>query len=296
MEAKFNNISNIYSVFEILKDVKVDQVMNFSKSGIKIKDISTDKILVFEFNIEGKNLVEYKYDGTVKKVGFSTLYLCQVLKMIEKDTLMSLKINSGLTNKIIIVSKNQNCTKESTFEIDTNDFEDSETQQMSINNLFYITMKTDEFYKTISHYKNFGNSVVTLICSENVFRIESIGQSIKTKQEYGYDSKCATENPDGIQIKYLGDEKGVKQTMATYSIDSILKFKKCTKLGPKIEIYISDKNLLWLSHDVGNIGKLKTIISPTSRCCYVENNEDENGDESDNEIDYSEDYDDADFI
>ena len=39
MEAKFNNISNIYSVFEILKDVKVDQTLNFKKSGIEIETI-----------------------------------------------------------------------------------------------------------------------------------------------------------------------------------------------------------------------------------------------------------------
>ena len=84
----------------------------------------------------------------------------------------------------------------------------------------------------------------------------------------------------------------MKQTMATYSIDSILKFKKCTKLGPKIEICISDKNLLCLSHDVGNIGKLKTIISPTSRCCYLENNDDEEN----NEIEYDDEYSDNDFI
>ena len=292
MEAKFNNISNVYSVFEILKDVKVDQIMRFSKSGITIKDISTDKTLVFEFNIEGKNLVEYKYDGSIRKIGFSTVYLCQVLKMIEKDTLMTIKINSGVSNKIIINSKNQNCTKETSVEIDTNDFEDCESQPMNVKNIFYITMKTDEFYKTITHYKNFGNSVVNILCSENVFRIESIGQNIKTQQEYGYDSKSDSDNPDGIQIKYLGEDKGMKQTMATYSIDSILKFKKCTKLGPKIEICISDKNLLCLSHDVGNIGKLKTIISPTSRCCYLENNDDEEN----NEIEYDDEYSDNDFI
>ncbi len=290
MEAKFNNISNIYSVFEILKDVKVDQTLNFKKSGIEIKDVSTDKTLVFEFIIDGKNLVSYKYDGTVSKIGISTLYICQVLKMIEKDTLMTLKVNSGTTNKIIIQSKNQNCTKETNIEIDTNDSEYSEKKDIHITNVFYISMKNDEFYKTLTHFKNFGNSVVTIICSENVFRLECNSNNIKTKQEYGYDPKSYSECSDGIKIKYLGDEQHVKPVMATYSIDSILKFKKCTKLCPMIEINISENNLLTLQHDVGNIGKLKTIISPTSRGVSKEDNTQRH------EINYEDDYEDADFL
>ena len=290
MEAKFNNISNIYSVFEILKDVKVDQTLNFKKSGIEIKDVSTDRTLVFEFIINGKNLVSYKYDGTVSKIGISTLYLCQVLKMIEKDTIMSLKVKSGITNKLIIQSKNQNCTKETNIEIDTNDSEYSENKEIiQINNVFYISMKNDEFYKTLTHFKNFGNSVVTIICTENVFRLECDSNNIKTNQEYAYDPKSCADCLDSIKIKYLGNDKLVKPIMATYSIDSILKFKKCTKLCSMIEINIAENKLITLQHDVGNIGKLKTIISPTNRGSSKEENVGQ-------EINYEDEYMDDDFL
>lgn len=263
MIARFNNVSTIYSVFEILKDLKVDVNMRFSKNSIEINEICADKTTTFTFKIDGDKLPYYKYDNNIKIVGINTSYLCTILKLIEKDNIMEFVINGGLKNKLFIKSKNENNLKQTEAEIDLNDPEFTESSSYIFNSGVYITMRTDEFYKTINQFNTFSETAIKFICTDKLFTIEGGGHNIKTKQEYIYNPDG---QEDGIKIQILGDNNlinGKTLCSSKYSIDNILKFKKCTKLGsPKIEIRISDKNLLFLSHDVGNFGKLETFITP----------------------------------
>lgn len=278
MKAVFNNISIIYSVFEILKDIKIDINMKFTKNGIEIKDLSTDKTLAFEFIIEGKNLLKYNYDPKIDIIGLNTSYLCTILKLMEKDNTMDFIINNGLNNKLIIKSRNETNLKETEAELDLIEPEYFDSNSIKFDTGVYITMKTDDFYKTINHYKSFSDEVITFIYTKSLFTIKGSGQNINLKQDYSYRPDIQDDN---VEIKILED--GKPMNVATYSIDNILKFKKCTKLGsPKIEIRISNDKLLYLSHDVGNIGKFKTIITP------VKNNNVRETEEDNNEIDYEE--------
>lgn len=282
MIARFNNVSTIYSVFEILKDLKVDVNMKFSKNSIEINEICADKTTTFTFKIDTEKLPYYKYDNNIKIVGVNTSYLCTILKLIEKDNIMEFVINGGLKNKLFIKSKNENNLKQTEAEVDLNDPEFTESSSYIFNSGVYITMRTDDFYKTINQFNTFSDTAVKFTCTDKLFTIEGGGHNIKTKQEYIYNPDA---QDDGIKIQILGDNKlinGKTFCTSSYSIDNILKFKKCTKLGsPKIEIRISDKNLLFLSHDVGNFGKLETFMTPLREKRKEEDEENE-------EIDYKE--------
>lgn len=281
MKAVFNNISIIYSVFEILKDIKIDINLKFTKNGIEIKDLSTDKTLAFEFIIEGKNLLEYKYDPKIDIIGLNTSYLCTILKLMEKDNTMEFILNNGFNNKLIIKSRNETNLKETEAELDLIDPEYFDANSITFDSGVYITMKTDDFYKTINYFKAFSDEVITFIYTSSLFTIKGSGQNINIKQDYSYRPDIQDDN---VEIKILEDGKAMN--VATYSIDNILKFKKCTKLGsPKIEIRISNNKLLHLSHDVGNIGKFKTIITPVKNQNAVET--EKNNEEDNEEIEYN---------
>ena len=280
MIAKFNNINIIYSIFEILKEIKIEVNIKFYSKKIEIKDVSTDKTMAFDFYIDVDKLQEYKYTPDISVIGLNTSYMCSILKLIEKDNLMSLEVNENMRNKIIISSKNLQDHRESKIELELLEPEITETKNIVFENGAYITMKADDFYKLLNNIK-VNCDTVKITCSEKTISFEGMAQTMNCKFEYSEEKE--DEKGNGISIKMA---EGISIVVGMYSIESILKFKKCTKIGTKIQIYIAENSLLCLIHTVGDIGNFKAIITPVGLHNEQNEEEDEEIKYNDSEYDY----------
>lgn len=278
MLAKFNNINIIYSVFEILKEIKTEINMKFYSQKIEVKDVSTDKTMAFDFQILTDKLLDYNYEPSVSVIGLNTAYMCTVLKLVEKDNIMTFEINESMRNKLIIKTQNHQDHRDSRTELELIEPETSESKAIKFESGAYITMKADEFYKLISNIK-VTCDLVKITCSEKTVGFQGMGQVINCKFDYTYENE-EDDKGNGITIKMTDED--VPIVVGLYSIENILKFKKCTKIGTRIQFYIAQNSLLCLMHSVGDIGTFKAIITPVKDQKY------DNQDEED-EINYSDD-------
>lgn len=278
MLAKFNNINIIYSVFEILKEIKTEINMKFYSQKIEVKDVSTDKTMAFDFQILTDKLLDYNYEPSVSVIGLNTAYMCTVLKLVEKDNIMTFEINESMRNKLIIKTQNHQDHRDSRTELELIEPETSESKAIKFESGAYITMKADEFYKLISNIK-VTCDLVKITCSEKTVGFQGMSQVINCKFDYTYENE-EDDKGNGITIKMTDED--VPIVVGLYSIENILKFKKCTKIGTRIQFYIAQNSLLCLMHSVGDIGTFKAIITPVRDQKY------DNQDEED-EINYSDD-------
>lgn len=278
MLAKFNNINIIYSVFEILKEIKTEINMKFYSQKIEVKDVSTDKTMAFDFQILTDKLLDYNYEPSVSVIGLNTAYMCTVLKLVEKDNIMTFEINESMRNKLIIKTQNHQDHRDSRTELELIEPEASESKAIKFESGAYITMKADEFYKLISNIK-VTCDLVKITCSEKTVGFQGMGQVINCKFDYTYENE-EDDKGSGITIKMTDED--VPIVVGLYSIENILKFKKCTKIGTRIQFYIAQNSLLCLMHSVGDIGTFKAIITPVKDQKY-------DNQEEDDEINYSDD-------
>ena len=234
--------------------------------------------MAFDFQILTDKLLDYNYEPSVSVIGLNTAYMCTVLKLVEKDNIMTFEINESMRNKLIIKTQNHQDHRDSRTELELIEPETSESKAIKFESGAYITMKADEFYKLISNIK-VTCDLVKITCSEKTVGFQGMGQVINCKFDYTYENE-EDDKGNGITIKMTDED--VPIVVGLYSIENILKFKKCTKIGTRIQFYIAQNSLLCLMHSVGDIGTFKAIITPVRDQKY------DNQDEED-EINYSDD-------
>lgn len=271
----------IKTLFEVIKEILPETTIEFGDKKMKNKDgetyrekyikiFSTDKTknVIIHVKLLGEHFSEFICNTTNDSisVGLNITELYNLIKPVDKDTVMTMYINKHELNELKINMVNESRNKISDVSLRTIDIDHDQLEPNNIDYDVQINMSTKEFHTNCKEMSNIGEQIEFKCFND---RLEfSCKNDTCTKNTITGVKKNNKNNND---VEIVISEKNISENASNkdlflvdgiFSLKYILLFNKCHDISEKVNILLKNKFPLIIEYDIGHLGKLRFCLTP----------------------------------
>jgi len=228
------------------------------QSGIKIVAVDDQQSLMIYVKLDAENFADYYVKFKKYSIGIDLKELYKFMKNVDKDSVMTMSIDSDDQQKLEFHLQNQIKSMEKNHKQKLLDTDDN-NHRMPNQTSFEITvlMYTAEFKKICSDLNQF-SEYVEIQCSSKEIIFKCVGDqtdtSIKLKGGEGCSVKIMCLKTDGKKVPFV---QGI------YSLKHLITFGRCINLCTNMQLCLRNSYPMFICYKVGCLGKMLVGLSPT---------------------------------
>lgn len=226
------------SVFEVLKEILNDVNVTFTKEGMFITTLETNRNSLVELCLKAENFEEYECEHPIE-AGINVTNLFKLLKTITNTDVLIVSINCEEFMNIEIHNEtNKSTTK---FCLKLMDINESKIQIPPLNVNTITPMKSSDFQRICRDMSNIGENM-------NITRIDNL-----------FKLKC--DGDFANQETIIEVDETSNEISGVYSLKYLNIFTKATNMCAIMHIMQEDQGkFLVLKYNVANLGELKFYL------------------------------------
>lgn len=246
---------------EILSEEELEntETKKKSKAGMKILAVDPTKTVLVHLKLDAENFQKFECKKKKLTLGVGLGNLHKFIKTMEKDSNLTLYVDSDNENYLKIKIDNQEAKKEQIHELKLMDLPDERIDVPETSFDVVVTMESQEFYKICREMNSIAEHV-DIKCTEKKITFTCKGDVGKSTLTYSDDG---TETS---LVRITMDKKGKSDAPLVvhgiYELRILALFSKCFSLCPQIEIYMKDNYPLAIKYTVGSLGRILLCCSP----------------------------------
>jgi len=243
-------------LFDSLRELLVDTVIQFSPAGVKLVDLDNTHVVMLNLRLDAKNFEEFHCDADGVAIGVNVANLHALLKTVNTNDTLTLFLERADSNRLGISVQNDEKRTKTEFKLNLLDIDAAEYNIPPVGFNSCIVLPSTYLQKIVRDMSNLSEQVeirnvgreLVLICNGHFCRQETVLQDTEIGE--APDGGDGAENHDATLIK-----QGV------FSLRYLSMFTKCSSLAPNVEIYLKNAFPLVLRFNI-SLGELKLCLSP----------------------------------
>lgn len=230
-----------------------------SKAGMKILAVDPTKTVLVSLKLDADNFQKFECRKKKLTIGVSLSNLHKFIKTMEKDSNLTLYVDSDNENYLKIKIDNQEAKKEQIHELKLMDLPDERIDVPETSFDVVVQMESQEFYKICREMNQIAEHV-DIKCTDKKITFTCKGDVGKSTLTY------TDDNTDTSIVRISMDKKGKNDApqvvQGIFELRILALFSKCFSLCPRIEIYMKDEYPLAIKYTVGSLGRILLCCSP----------------------------------
>lgn len=235
---------------DVLRDVLVDAVFQFTSDGIKLVELDNTHIVMLHLRLDAKHFEEFHCEEPVN-VGVNMANFHMLLKTVNTSDSLTLFLEKtdGDRNWLGVRIENEEKHTATEFKLNLLDLDVNEYNIPRVGFSSSIILPSQKIQKILRDMSNISEKV----------EIKNIGRELILSCE-GHFCKQETVLQDTEESDADQDEDTtIKQ--GVFSLRHLVMFTKCSPLCPNVEIYLKNTFPLVVRYQL-SLGELKLCLSP----------------------------------
>lgn len=238
------------TLIEAVKELLPETNMEISRDGISIKSMDGTHLILVHLSLEASAFDEFFCEETTI-IGLNMVNMYKLIKTINNNEIISIKMLRSDTTKIIIEIQNSQKQMETRYSLNLMDLDIETINPPPVVFPSVVKMNSLDFQKIIRDMNSLGENVEILSSSDELqFRCK--GDFAEQETVYNLRSR-EDDEPETSEI-----------VQGVFMLKHLLLFTKCTSLSPTITMYLKNKWPVTIEYDVAGLGNIKMALAPIS--------------------------------
>ena len=248
VEIKTVQSSSFKILFEALKEILTECVIDISNDGLKIVSMNNSHVVLVHLKLNAEKFEYYKCDQP-KQIGVNMINLHKIIKTINNGDILTIFMETGDDNHLRIKIENSEKNTKTIYKVNLLDIENSNIEIPPTQFNSVVNLTSSDFQKICRNMskisdtieiKNIDNQLI-LTCHGDFCSQETV---ISANNE-------SPENKDKDEI-----------IQGVFNLKLLTHFTKCTNLSSNIELYLKNDYPLIVKYNVASLGNILLCLAP----------------------------------
>ena len=238
---------------DVLRELLVDAVFQFSSEGIKLVELDNTHVVMMHLRLEARKFEEFVCEKPVN-IGVNIANLHTLLKTVNASDTLTLFLEDNDRNRLGIRVENEEKRTKTEFKLNLLDIDSQDYHIPPVGFNSCIILPSAYLQKIVRDMSNVSDHVeitnigrqLILTCSGHFCKQETVLQDT--------DNGAGDEGPEDEL-----DATTIKQ--GVFSLKYLCQFCKCQALSANVELYIKNEFPLITQYKMA-LGSLKLALSP----------------------------------
>lgn len=242
------------TLFEVLKDILHDIVIQFDSHGIRVMTVDGSHVSIIHLRLDSGKFEEYECDAPCH-IGVNAGQVFKLLKMAGNQDTIAFEFDpSSVESELVIRIENEEKKAATTFRLKLLDVDLEELSMPDIEFDSVVTMPAPYFQRLCKDMSNISD-VISICNTQESLKLSCKGDFASQETIIGSSSTDATVQ----RRSNLGQNEAFE---ASYLLKYLNLFNKATNLSNTMEMYMRKDYPLILKYGVANLGELRFCLAP----------------------------------
>lgn len=282
VKIKTEHVSEMRTLFEVLKEILADTTIEFIKqaeeveddtrmdkkkkkksdsetkpsqfSGMRIMTVSPENTVLICLKLYAHKFIEFVCRPKTHTIGVSLVTLNKMLKSTDNEDDLEMYVDNDDNQSLVLSVSNSEIGRSSEFKLKLMDIDQVSIKLPPVEPDVMITMDASEFHKLCKDMAQIGQ-FLEIKCTNSTLIFTCEGRNATRETKY-------TANDAGVKIMFTNPNKQLI-IQGVYELKHLNLFAKCASLSNDIQLLMKvQKYPLCITYTVATLGEFIACITP----------------------------------